>query len=275
MTSRFWDQIRDWVLLIALLLVSLYVMFTYNAPLVRAMRAHSLEVTAKVEGSLAWMGRYFRALEENDALRQQNFDLSSAVARSREARMQNAHLRRMLGVRDTFGHPLRAARIISKDITHQRNLLTLDVGRVDSVAMGMPVVNENGIIGKIVLVSTHYARVMPYLNTDFRAPAKVLPIEAEGIVRWEGQRPDRLLMEHVIKTEPVERGQLVVTSGHSGVFPPGRAIGRVDSVAQQPGRNALRVYLTPAAPINEADHAFVILYRPTAEQISLESQSIR
>ncbi len=275
MTSRLWEQVRDWVLLAALLFLSLYVMFTQNDPLVRAVRAEAMSLTARVEGTFAWVGRYFRALEENNELRQQNIELSSEVVRSREARIQNTHLRRMLNLRDSLGYELRAARVIAKDITRQHNLLTLDVGSKDSVDVGMSVVNEDGIIGKIVLVSAQYARVMPYLNTDFRVPAKVLPIEAEGIVRWEGREPDRLLMEHVIKTEPVRRGQLVVTSGHSGIFPPGRAIGRVDSVARQPGRNELQMYLTPAAPINEVEHAFVILRRPPAEQVALESEAIR
>ena len=53
------------------------------------------------------------------------------------------------------------------------------------------------------------------------------------------------------------------------------AIGRVDSVAQQPGRNELQMYLTPAAPINEVDHAFVILRRPSDEQVVLEAEAIR
>lgn len=273
--TTLWDQIRDWVLLGALLMTSLFVMYQQNGPMMRGLRAQTLEVTARVERSFAWMGRYVRALRENSTLRQQNIELSSEVARMREALVQNTHLRNMLALQDTASHPLKAARIIAKDITRQRNMLTLDVGRRDSVREGMAVINENGILGKVVLVSARYARVQPYLNTDFRAPAKVLPIEAEGIVRWEGERSDQLLLEHVVKTEPVERGQEVVTSGHSGVFPPGYAVGRVDSVAQRPGRNELRIVLRPAAPLNEADYAFVILRRPDPEQITLEQRPIR
>ena len=142
MTTRLWEQVRDWVLLAVLLSISLYVMFTQNDPLVRALRANALSMTADVERTFAWMGRYFRALEENDALRQRNIELSSEVARSREARIQNTHLRRMLGLRDSLGYSLRAARVIAKDITRQNNLLTLDVGSADSVAIDMPVVNE-------------------------------------------------------------------------------------------------------------------------------------
>lgn len=275
MTSTLWDQIRDWVLLMGLLITALLTMYQQNEPLVRSVRAHVLEWTAQIESSFAWVGRYVRALDENDELRQENIELSSTVARSREARVQNAQLRQLLNVRDTSDADLRAARIISKDITHQLNLLTLDVGRRDSVEVGMAVVNEQGILGKVVLVSERYARVMPYLNTEFRVPARVHPIQAEGIVRWEGNRTDRLLLEHVVKTEPVEPGQLVVTSGNSGTFPSGRAIGRVDSVAQRPGRNELLIYLTPAAPLDEAEYAFVVLSRPDSERIALEETPIR
>ena len=275
MAANLWDQVRDWVLLAVLLVTALFTMYQQNDPLVRALRADVLQLTARVESGFAWAGRYVRALEENSDLREQNIELSSAVARSRAARVQNERLRKMLALRDTSEFPLIAARIISKDITRQRNLLTLDVGTRDGVEAGMPVLNEQGILGKVVLASERYARVMPYLNTDFRLPAKVLPIQAEGIVRWEGNRSDRLLLEQVVKTEPVEAGQLVVTSGHSGVFPPGRSIGRVDSVMSRPGRNELLIYLTPSASVDRADFAFVMRTNPDMERVALEDTPIR
>ncbi len=273
MTANLWEQLRDWVRLAVLLLVAAAVLVTQNEPVVRTLRAGALEATARVERVFAGAGRYLRALNENRALRRRNVELSSEVARLREARLQNDDLRRLLGLRDTSALPLRAARIVAKDITRQRNLFTLDVGRADGVRPGMAVLTPRGILGRVVLVSPRFARVMPYLNTDFRVPARVQPLGAEGIVRWEGQRLDRLLMEHVVKTEPVEPGMRVVTSGYSGIFPAGHAVGVVDSVRVQPGRNALRIHLRPAAPVSEAQHAFVVLQRPAAERLALEAET--
>ncbi len=275
MAANLWEQVRDWVLLAVLLVTALVTMYEQNDPLVRALRADVLQLTARVESGFSWVGRYVRALEENSDLRAQNIELSSAVARSREARVQNERLRRMLALRDTSEFPLVAARIIAKDITRQRNLITLDVGRRDGVNPGMPVLNEQGILGKVVLASERFSRVMPYLNTNFRVPAKVLPIQAEGIIRWEGNRSDRLLLEQVVKTEPVEPGQLVVTSGHSGVFPSGRSIGRVDSVMHRAGRNELLIYVTPSASVDRADFAFVLQTDPDTERVALEETPIR
>ena len=268
------EQLRDWLLLVVLLLVSAATMLTQNQPLVRALRAQSLEVTAQVESSLAWMGRYVQVLQENAELRRENIELSSTVARTREARMRNRELQRMLNLRDTSRASLQAARIVTKDIFRQKNFLTLNVGRADSIRPGMPVLHESGIVGTVVLVSEDFSRVMPFLNTDFRVPGVLLPLRAEGIVQWNGERLDQLLMEHVVKTEPVEPGQVVVTSGHSDVFPPGRRIGTVDSVATQPGRSELRVYLTPAVSLNKISHVFVLQRTAPPQQQRLEAQPV-
>lgn len=253
------NQPGDWALLAALLGVAIGLMVTQNQPLVRTVRAQTMTLTAQVESSFAWMGRYFRVLEENSELRRENIRLSSKVARTREARQRNEELEQLLKLTDTSSAAVRPARIVSKDIFRQGNSLTLDVGHTDGVKEGMPVVHEDGIIGTVVLTSEKHAQVMPFLNTDFRVPGAVLPIRAEGIVRWTGERLNRLQLDHIVKTEPVEAGQLVVTSGHSGVFPPGRQIGTVDSVAAPTGRNELQIFLRPAVQLYEISHAVVLL----------------
>ncbi|MEX0600528.1 MAG: rod shape-determining protein MreC [Rhodothermales bacterium] len=275
MTFRLWDRIRDWVILGVLLTVSLITMLTANQSLLAGLRATALESTAWLEARFAWVGGYFQALAENEVLREENIELSSRVARSREAMLENERLRRLVGFSDTTGYDLLAARIINKDFTQQWNYLTLDVGALDSVGVDMAVIDERGILGKVVLVSTHYAKVMPYANTDFRIPAKVQPLQAFGIVRWEGTRMDRLRLDHIVKTEPVEAGQLVVTAGYSGVFPPGLAVGTVDSVSARTGRNELTIFLRPAAPMSTAEHVFVVMQQPDPERLALERESFR
>lgn len=273
MTFRLWDRIRDWVILGVLLAASLSMMLAKNHSLVRGMRAGALEATAWLEARFSWVGGYFRALNENEILRQENIILSSRVARSREAVIENERLRRMIGFRDTTNVRLKPVRIINKDITQQQNYLTLDAGARDSIATDMAVIDERGILGRVVLVSENYSRVMPYLNTHARIPAKVQPLQAYGVVRWEGGRADRLRLDHVVKTEPVQVGQLVVTSGYSGVFPPGLPIGTVDSVAALAGRNELTIFVRPSSPISNAEYAFVVMQKPDPERIEIQERT--
>lgn len=275
MPFRLWDRIRDWAVLTMLLLCAVVMMLAQNAPMLRGMRSVSLEVTSWVEARFAWVGHFFRALDENEILRQDNIDLSSQLARSREARLENERLQSMLGFRAGSSYTMVAARIIAKDIFGPNNFIMLDVGRLDGVDAGMAVVDDQGILGRVVSVSEHYSRVMPYLNTDFHVPAKIQPLQAVGIVSWPGSRYDVLVLENVVKTEPVVPGQLVVTSSYSGVFPPDYPIGQVDSVANRPGENLLEIHLSPASPLNTAHHAFVILSKPDPERARLEAQGIQ
>lgn len=271
LAARLWERTREWFLFGALLLISVVTLVNHDGPTLRAARAASLTLTAPVEGLFSGVGRYTDALSENDRLRAQTIDLTAEVARLREARAENERLRALLAFGDTLAYPRVPARVVAKDITQQQNLLTVDVGRADSVEVGMPVVDERGIIGKVVVVGNHYSLVMPHQSTNFAVPGSIDVLQQDGIVRWDGVEFDRLLMEYVPKTEPVEKGMLVTTSGYSGVFPAGFPIGTVDSVFAAQGRNDFVIYLRPAAPISQASYVYVLLSTPDPEMAALRA----
>ena len=275
MFGRLWERVRDYVLLAVLLIVSLVVLLAQNEPLFRSARALSLEATAPVEGLFSSTDRYTEALGENDALREENIELAAEVARLREARNENERLRKLIAFRDSVSFEMVPARVVGKDITKQENLLTINAGREDSVRAGMAVIDERGIVGKVVLASENYSLVMPHQNTNFTVPAQIDLLNRDGVVRWDGTTYDRLLMEYVIKTEPVVRGQLVVTSGFSGTFPPGLPVGKVDSVFAARGRNDLVIYLEPSAPVSSVDYVYVLLDQISEERQELEETPLR
>ena len=274
MFRSLWHRVRDYLLLVVLLVVSLVVLLSQNGPLFRSARALSLQATAPVEGTFTWTDRYTRALGENDELRADNIELAAEVARLREARGENERLRKLIAFRDSVSFDMVPARIVGKDITKQDNLLTLNVGTSDSVRVGMAVIDDRGIVGKIVLTSEDYALVMPHQNTDFTVPAQIDLLGRDGVVRWDGTTFDRLLMEYVVKTEPVVKGQLVVTSGFSGTFPAGIPVGKVDSVFAARGRNDLVIYLEPSASVSTVDYVYVLLDKVSAERTELEEASL-
>ena len=215
----FWRRIRAWVLLLVLLAGALALLVARDHPAVRDLRAAVLELTGGAEARFAWAGAPFRAVQENAALRREAVDLAGEVARSHQARMEHDRLRRLLHFRDTTAYDVRAARIIDKD--RGEHLFTLDVGRRGGVEPGMAVVDERGILGKVLLVSERYARVMPYQNTRFFVPATVQPVGAEGVVRWMGARPDVLTMENVASApSPWRRASSSSRAGTAASSPP-------------------------------------------------------
>ena len=265
LAQQVWERSRDYVIFAALLLIGIVIYVGRNGPALRAARAVSLAVTAPVEGVFERGARFRRSLAENDRLREETAALSAEVARLREASAENAQFRALLQVEDSTEVRRVVGRVVSKDITEQTNLMTIDVGEQDSVEVGMPVVNERGIVGRVVLTSPRYSVVMPHQNTQFRVPGVIEELGREGVVRWEGRSFDQLTMEYVVKTEPVRPGMLVTTSAFSGVFPPGMAIGRVDTAFAAAGRNDYVIRLTPAAPISEVGYVYVLLSQPDPE----------
>ena len=114
---RLWDKVRDWVLLLVLLLISSSVLLSANDPMVRGLRARAIETTSSVEGWFTWLGNFFRAADENEALRSENHRLSSELARAREASAVNEQLQALLGLRDSLAYEVVPATIVYKDIT--------------------------------------------------------------------------------------------------------------------------------------------------------------
>ena len=273
LAQQIWERTRDYVVFGTLLLIGVVIFVGRNGPALRAARAASLAVTAPVEGVFERAARFRQSLEENERLRMETADLSADVARLREAAAENAQLRALLQFEDTTTIRRVVGRVVAKDITEQSNLLTIDVGERDSVEIGMPVINERGIVGRVILTNSRYSVVMPHQNTQFRVPASIEELGREGVVRWDGASFDRLTMEYVVKTEPVERGMLVVTSPFSGVFPAGIPVGRVDTAYAAAGRNDYVIQLEPAAPISEVGYVYVLLTRPDPEQAILEAQA--
>lgn len=260
--TRIWERTRDWVLLSVLIISSLVVMLTVNEDMLRGLRARSLEATASIESLFAGLGRYVRALDENEILRTQNIDLANQVALMRSAEAENQRLEALLGLADSLDYTVVAARVTSKDITSERNFITIDVGRDDGIVENMAVVDPSGIVGKVVLVADSHSRVMTYLNSDFFVPASVLPSMTDGSLRWDGRHFDRLLLEHVVRSARVSTGDLVVTNGFSTVYQPGYPIGVVDSVYAESGTSTWTIHVRPRARLDNLSHVFVVTTQP-------------
>lgn len=273
MLQRFWAKSRDYLVLGVLLLIGLILLLAQDHTLYRSARAAALEITAPVDGLYARSGRFQRALQDNEALRTEAVELSAELARLRAARVENQRLRALVGFAEEQEEDMIPAQVVRKDMTRQQNLITLNVGSSDGVAAGMPVLDERGLVGRIMLTSSNYSLVMPHQNTDFTVAARIAELSRDGIVRWDGRVFDRLTMEFVVRTEPVEPGMLVTTSVASGTFPPGVPIGRVDSVFAARGRNDLVIYLTPSAPLSTVDIVYVLPVVPDDEREALEAMA--
>ncbi len=120
------------------------------------------------------------------------------------------------------------ADVIAIDESGFLRTITIDRGTRDGIAVGMPVVTGQGLVGRIVQVTANAARVMLVIEPSSAVSARLQSSRIEGTVR--GQPSGTLLMDLLPLDSQVSEGDLVITSGLGGNFPANIVIGQVTSV---------------------------------------------
>lgn len=270
-----WNQLRDFLIVGFLLLIGFLFLIGLNESMTLGLRTLALEVSGAVEQRVAWLGALTFALSDNERLRQENAQLTSELAQTRVALLENQRLKEALAFKQDTTMQLASARVVARDPFGQSNFFTLDAGRSDGVDVDMAVIGVRGILGRVVQVSSGYSRVMSYLNTDFYVPAMIEPMFAVGMVSWSGTRRDILSLENVVNTEPVAPGQRVITHEASDVFPAFLTVGTVSRVSPQPSLNSWAIEVEPASKLHSVQFAFIVLDHQDSERINLENTPIQ
>ena len=194
------------------------------APLQRGSSA----VGQAVAGTWRSVGELMHSREENETLRQRVRELEEQVTRLGEAELENVRLRRLLDLREALRGDVLTARVIGRDATGIARTLVVDRGEADGVAKGAAVLAPEGIVGQVFLASRHAARVLLIIDHNSGVDALVQRTRARGIV--EGIIDDGCGLKFVKRTEDVQVGDAVITSGLDGIFPKSLPIGHVVAV---------------------------------------------
>jgi rod shape-determining protein MreC len=210
-----------------------------------------------------------RAALELASLRREHAELTERVVRyeqlertAAEIRQENRRLREQLGFAETLRAAHVPARIIGRDPDNLFAALAINKGRRDGLANDMPVIAfQNGmeaLMGKVFQTGVLESLVLPVYDVNFYISARFSDSRYEGLVEGQGDREAPLLMKNIPKRarEEINYGDLVVSSGLGGVYPPGIAIGRV--VRFQEYENSMTVELESALTFSRLEYVFVI-----------------
>jgi rod shape-determining protein MreC len=129
-----------------------------------------------------------------------------------------------------------SAEIIKNSVNKQHNYLTLNRGEKDSIKPGMGVVTRDGVIGVVRGVSHHFSTVMSLLNKELRISSKLKESEFFGPLSWTGEDYRFAYLREIPLHADVEKGDTVVTSGYSNIFPEGISVGYVEEYDEKGGR---------------------------------------
>ncbi len=261
-------SLREYFVFSLLILVSLLLLSANDNPQLREVRAYTVGFIGYVQRALSVIPNVFALQRENEILRQLNVNLADEVNRLREARLENLRLREMLGLRESSPYPILAADIIAKSTHMLRNTITLNVGEADGVQSDMPIISEYGLVGKVTATSSRFSVGQLMFNKDFRASAKVERSRVDGIIAWDGGEFVRL--KNVPKKQDVVKGDIVVTSEYSNVFPPRIKIGTVVNVEEKPASLFKDIEIEPSVDFIRLEQAFVVLLTPDTSRTNVQ-----
>jgi rod shape-determining protein MreC len=168
-------------------------------------------------------------IQRNSQLEQRIAELEAEVVTLREQAADVDRLNALLGTaRDHPENRYIAAKVIGRDTSPFLHYLILDKGSDMGIRRGMPVVNEKGLVGRITEVSATASKLQLITDPDSSINARIQESRSEGILI--GLPTGELELTYLSQDIPVNVGEIVVTSGLGGGFPPEILIGRVVSV---------------------------------------------
>lgn len=220
--------------------------------------------------------------QENAALRKLALELAGERAALMEYRHENERLRELIGFFVSFSEEARfemlPARVVGMPGGRIIERMELDKGRRDSVASGMAVVVPEGLIGKVVGVSASRSRVEPLMSASAAVSVVIERSRVRGILRPRyGTVSDFVSwgVDYVPARSDIREGDLVITSGLGGVYPPGITVGTVTHVDENPLTMSVSVRL--AVDYATVQRVFVLTDRRRAppDRSDLESRLLQ
>lgn len=265
----------NFLFFLSLQALALSFLFRYNKFHEAAFMGVASEITGRVNSKYNTVEYYFKLKKTNEALVQENLALRSLLRSNYLA----ADTARKLVVDSIKVDSLMRyqkltyldARVVGSFITTQTNFFTLHRGSDQGVRVDMAVIGPEGVVGRVVNVSSNFATVMTMLSRQFKVDAKLKASGERGIISWDGQSPQFIQMRNIPKSVKIARGDSVLTSELSSIFPPNIMVGTVDSVLNDPSTNFYTLRLRTATNFGTVQYAYVVQNKQLDEQKQLET----
>jgi rod shape-determining protein MreC len=225
--------------------------------------AKTYEKTSQVKG-------YFFLIQVNNDLAAENAKLKSALEKYRAViadRLVDSL------TRDTSrNYDYVVGKVVNNSVNRTNNFLTLDRGLADGVRKGMGVVGPTGIVGKVDICSEHFCVVRSLLHSKMTASAEIARISAQGSIKWRGTGPRDASLMYVARHLKPRRGDTVVTSSLSPVFPEGIMVGRIRRVAIKDDDTFYTLDVDLSTNFGSLEYVYIVKSGLSAEQDSLQSR---
>ena len=228
-------------------------------------------IRAGINGISTFFSQTVLSIQELAILRREHSELLARVARyeqlersTAEILQENFRLREQLGFSENLNFRHIPAQIIGRDPTNLFSAFVINKGRQAGVRVNMPVIAYHnatqGLVGIVINAGAFESLVMPLHDTSFFVSSRLSESRYEGIVEGRGSADLPLLMRFVNRRarDEINMGDMVITSGMGGFYPPGINIGRITRINYLEAELSMELELEASIDFSRLEFVFVI-----------------
>lgn len=240
------------------------------APLQQGVAA----IIEPVGGLLSTIGDLGRLHENNRALEEELQGLRERQVSLADLERENAELRELLGMRERFDYTTTAGRVIAQPPGEFRWTVLIDVGTAQGVRENMPVINADGLVGKVIAVGEGHARVQLATSPNAGYFVRVVQTRQQGLLSGRGSRPLQLRIiddPEMDITAPTE----IVTRAFQGTsIPDGIPVGVIEELPVGEAGGGQFIDVRPHVDFTRLDIVLVVLDAPEVPADLLDEEEV-
>lgn len=198
--------------------------------------------------------------ERNTQLQRESLELKGRMQTFAAMQAENRRLRDLLGSSFKLRDRVLVAKLLEVDLDPYRQQVLVDKGSSSGIFVGQPVLDADAVMGQVVRTSPLTAMVLLITDAAHSLPVQINRNGLRTVASGSGLI-NQLDLLHLPKNADVRVGDLLVTSGLGGVFPPGYPVARITDVREDPGSHFASVLAEPTARLDRS-HEVLLVWTP-------------
>lgn len=208
---------------------------------------------------------------QNGKLEQQVLALENILRKkAQDSAKVNAFLKDSL--HQEIAYDFVVAHVENNSVSQINNYIVVNKGSRDGVKPEMGVVSTTGIVGIVRSVSTNFSLILPVLNPKFRQSCKVKNTNSFGTLSWDGKDSRYAILDELPRHQIVKKGDTIITSGFSSIFPEGVLVGTVEGFNKKTDDNFYNLKVKLFTNFYNLSFVRIIKNELTNERQALETE---
>ncbi len=233
-------------------------------------------VTNLPRSTSKWVSETFASLsslqQQNQDLRKENLLLQVQQQKLDSLKTENMRLRNLLDSAFKIGDRVLIAELIAVDLDPYRHQVLVNKGGNSGIFQGQPALDASAVMGQVTHVNPLSSTVLLITDASHGLPVQVNRNGLRTVALGTGHI-DKLELPHLPNNADIEVGDLLVTSGLGGRFPPGYPVAEVTAVTRNPGQPFASVLAQPKAKLDQARETMLVWTLDNPQEQSLPEES--